>query len=543
MSFRVRFLPEDRSVTADEPLELFLAAARCDIWIEQPCGSRATCGKCRVRVLAGEAPPTPPDRALLSGPDLANGWRLACQLVLASDAIVEIPRVTRAVAVKSFGDDHLFDGGFTPNVAVANDGPRFGLAVDIGSTTLACALVDLGTGRVLASSATLNPQVRFGADVISRIHYAQEHGDGNAALQAALFDALAAQVGTLCASASCSPDGVALVACAGNATMTHTAGGADITSLGQAPYLGLWTEERVLRARDLRLPIPGEVPVVLLPMVRSHVGGDTVAGILACDLDRADRWRVFVDLGTNSEVVVAGPGRLVATSTAAGPAFEGATIGQGMRAEPGAIDAVRVSSEGHVTVSTVTNLEPRGLCGSGLVDAVAELRRAGVIDASGCMRRPEELAGAPDALRERLTTGPAGQRAFRLANEVFLTAQDVRQLQLAKGSIAAGMALLLAHCRITTADLDEVLIAGAFGNFLRKSSAIDIGLVPDLDPERVRFVGNAAGIGARMVLVDSAARDRARAAARRCEYVELGGHPEYEEVFCEALTLDRFQVR
>jgi uncharacterized 2Fe-2S/4Fe-4S cluster protein (DUF4445 family) len=277
-------------------------------------------------------------------------------------------------------------------------------------------------------------------------------------------------------------------------------------------------------------------------MVRSHVGGDTVAGMVACDLDQSRGWRLLVDLGTNSEVVVSGPGRLVATSTAAGPAFEGATIRQGMRAEPGAIDAVRVSGEGRVIVSTVANQPPRGLCGSGLVDAVAELLRAGVVDASGYMRRPEELGDALAVLRDRVSTEPSGQRAFQLANGVRLTAQDVRQLQLAKGSIAAGMALLLAHCGVTAADLEEVLIAGAFGNFLRKTSALAIGLVPDLDPERVRFVGNAAGIGVRMVLVDREARARARAVARRCEYVELGGHPGYEETFCRALALGRLEV-
>jgi uncharacterized 2Fe-2S/4Fe-4S cluster protein (DUF4445 family) len=537
VSFCIRFLPEDRSTTADEPLELFLAAARCAIWVEQPCGSRATCGKCRVKVLAGDAPPTPPDRALLSSRELAEGWRLACQLVVSGDATIEIPPVTRAVAVKSFGDDHLFDGGFTPNVEVGTRGRWLGVAVDLGSTTLASALVDLDDGRVLASSAMLNPQVRFGADVISRIHFAQEHEDGNAVLQLALFTALGDQIAGLCSGAGCAPDREALVACAGNATMTHMAGGADITPLGQAPYLGEWTEERVLRGTDLGLPVRGDVPVILLPMVRSHVGGDTVAGIVACGLDRTDRWCLFVDLGTNSEVVLAGPGRLVATSTAAGPAFEGATIRQGMRAEPGAIDAVRIASDGRVVVSTVANQPARGLCGSGLVDAVAELRRAGVIDASGYMRRPEELASAAVTLRERVTTEASGQRAIRLAADVVLTAQDVRQLQLAKGSIAAGVALLLAHCEITAADLDEVLIAGAFGNFLRKSSALEIGLVPGLDPERVRFVGNAAGVGARMVLVDRGARERAREVGRHCKYVELGGHPGYEEAFCRALAL------
>jgi len=272
-------------------------------------------------------------------------------------------------------------------------------------------------------------------------------------------------------------------------------------------------------------------------MVRSHVGGDTVAGIVAAGMDCADGWRLMIDLGTNSEVVLGCRSRLVATSTAAGPAFEGANIHHGMRAAPGAIDAVRVMRDGRIAVGTVAGEPARGLCGSGLVDAIAELRRAGVIAPSGYMRKPEELQDVPERLAARVATLPDGRRYVRLTDEVWLTAVDVRQLQLIKGSIAAGITLLMRHCGVDRSQLEEVLVAGAFGNFLRKTSALAIGLVPEIDPEHVRFIGNAAGVGARMVLVDRRARARARRVAARCEYVELGGRTDYQDAFMEAMGL------
>jgi uncharacterized 2Fe-2S/4Fe-4S cluster protein (DUF4445 family) len=534
VAFLVRFLPENRSVTLEGETDLFVAAASCDIWIEQPCGSKASCGKCRVRLVEGDAAPTPADLRLLAPDELGAGWRLGCQLTLSGNATLEVPPTTRAVAAKSFGDDSLFGAGFTPNVSAAG---AFGLAVDIGSTTLAAALVDLASGRVTASSSVLNPQVRYGADVISRIHFAQEHPDGNATLHKAVIDAISDLTSTLCGQTGVDVEHVRAVTCAGNATMTHAAAGADITPLGHAPYLGLWTEERVARAADLGLSMAPGVPVIFLPMVRSHVGGDTVAAILASGLDQGEGWRLLVDLGTNSEVVVGHRTRLVATSTAAGPAFEGANIHHGMRAGPGAIDAVRVMRDGRIVSGTVAGDPPCGLCGSGLVDAVAELRRVGVIDASGYMRKPAELGNVPPSLAARVATLPDGQRCMRLTDTVWLTALDVRQLQLVKGSISAGMALLMRECGIAVSDLDEVMVAGAFGNFLKKTSAMAIGLVPDIDPERVRFIGNAAGVGARMVLVDRRARDRARRIAARCEYVELGGRADYQEAFVEAMAL------
>ena len=624
--FSIRFLPEDRTYQAEQPVDLMLAAAACDIWVEQPCGSKTICGKCKVRVVEGNAPVSLADERLLTKEELQQGWRLGCQLTLAGAAIVDVPPATRSVAVKPFGPADLFAAGFRPNIVktylelrppdednqyasfdiisralasprlraemsvvqtavqrlVENDykitavvsgdeligiepgntaDSAFGVAIDIGSTTLGAALINLRDGSVVCAVSRLNPQVKFGADIISRIHYAQEHPGGSSQLHKTLIAALRQMIEEVASQPGISANDIYSVVCAGNATMTHSAAGADITPLGQAPYVGLWTREWTVRARDFELPVSKRAAVRFMPMIRSHVGGDTVAGILATGIDRSDSWQAMIDLGTNSEVVVGNRHRMVATSTAAGPAFEGANIYMGMRAAPGAIDQVRISAEGRIVVKTVQNEPARGICGTGLVDAAAELVRMGVIAPSGYMKKGDELAGLPEALQARCITLPDGQAAVvlatpiagwptlagvarvgeienkksRIENEVVLTAQDVRQLQLIKGSIYAGLDILLRHLGITLDDLERVNIAGAFGNFLRKDTAQAIGLVPNIDPEKVQFIGNAAGVGARMALVDAAARERANLISENCEYVELAGHPEYQDAFVAAI--------
>lgn len=539
MSFRIRFLPEDRSTVSDGPVDLFLAAAQSDIWTEQPCGARTACGKCRVQLLQGAAPVTGADERLLTTAEIADGWRLGCQLTLDSDVTLAIPPQTRSTAPKSFGGDALFADAIVPNVVMRGVDEPFGVAVDIGSTSLAAALVDLRTGQARGTTSRVNPQVRYGADVISRIHFAQEHADGNAQLHATVIEAIGAMIADLVAQAEVHAGQVIAVACAGNATMTHAAVGADITPLGQAPYRGSFTNERQLPARDFGWRTHREAVATFLPMVGHHIGGDTVAGILSTGMDRAERWQLLIDLGTNTEVVLGSRRELLATSTAAGPAFEGANIEHGMRAAPGAIDRVRVLANGRLVVGTVANQPARGICGSGLIDAVAELHNAGVIVASGYMRSRAECeeAGLSPRLCERLIEAPGSQRRVRFDHDVMLTAQDVRQLQLVKGSIAAGIALVLAHAGVRADELDAVHIAGTFGSFVRKESVQAIGLVPAIDPERVHFVGNAAGVGARMVLVDARYRERARQIAEHCTYLELAGHADYEDAFIAAIPL------
>jgi uncharacterized 2Fe-2S/4Fe-4S cluster protein (DUF4445 family) len=602
--FSVRFLPEGRTFPADGPTELFLAAASCEIWIEQPCGARTSCGKCRVLVREGAPAPTDADLRVLTPGELETGWRLGCRLVLDGPAVVEIPKVTRSVAAKSFGDPAMYEGrSFTPNfqqqgleitppdehhqdaamdllaraagvaeftaelpllrsvqeilqqnkhrvgAVWANDPPELldlrpapavrtqavGGAVDLGTTTLAVSLVDLSTGAVLNALSRLNPQVRYGADVITRIHYAVDHPDGNRELHEALIEAVAEMLRELSAQAGIVPDEIYALTFAGNPTMMHTMLGVDIRPLGHAPYVGAWTRETTIKARELPLPVHQRALARCLPMIRSHVGADTVAAVLAAGLDESDGWRLVIDLGTNSEVVLGCRRRMVAASAAAGPAFEGANIYQGMRAAPGAIDAVRVTPDGRMMVKTVGNEPACGICGSGLVDAAAALCAAGLIAPSGTLRNGAELDRLPPRLVERLVTIDNGQRAVRLAENVVLTASDIRQLQLVKGSIRAAVEILLRHFGLAARDLEKVSLAGAFGNFLNKASALRIGLLPEIDPERVEFIGNAAGAGARMVLVDAEARRRARRISALCEYLELAVHPEYEDAFCAAM--------
>ena len=606
--FPIRFLPDDRTYQAEQPADLMLAAAAADIWVEQPCGSKTVCGKCKVRVREGDAPITPADERLLTPEERNDGWRLGCQLRLSAASVIEIPPATRSVALKPFGPPALFAPGFVPNIVkryvelrppdeqnqfasfdlisralgsgrlraemsvvqnavqrlvesdykvsviVAGDEllgieagdtavRAYGVAIDIGSTTLAAALVHLADGAVLSAVSRLNPQVRFGADIISRIHHAQEHRGGSEQLHTLLVSALRQMIEELAAQSAVSPAEIYSIVCAGNSTMTHCAAGAEITPLGQAPYVGLWTREWTLPARALDFPVSKRAVVRFMPMIRSHVGGDTVSGILDCGMDRCEGWQAMIDLGTNSEVVVGNRHRMVATSTAAGPAFEGANIHMGMRAAPGAIDQVRISPDGRIVCKTVNNEPARGLCGTGLVDAAAELVRVGVIAPSGYMKKGGELSAVPEALRARCITLSDGQAAVLLAgtpdsidhSAVVITAQDVRQLQLIKASIYAGLEILLRHLGIALEQLERVNIAGAFGNFLRKDTAQAIGLVPSIDPEKIQFIGNAAGVGARMALVDSSARERANRISEVCEYVELAGHPDYQDTFVIAI--------
>ena len=509
--FAVRFLPENRTYLAEGEVDLFLAAASCDILVEQPCGKKAVCAKCKVRYVEGAPPADEAEKRLLTREEIDGGWRLACRSAVVAAAVVEVPAVTRSVAGKSFGPEDLFAGGFDP---VAPRG--LGVALDVGSTSLAASLVDLADGSVLASASRLNPQVSFGADVISRIHYSQENEGGHRLLHDVLVRGIADLVRECCESSGLSPHAIVAYAAAGNPTMLHTLVGVEIVSFGQAPYVGLWTEARTFSAEDLGLPGSG-ASVWTFPMVRSHVGGDTVAALLALGIDRAEGWTLMVDLGTNSEVAIGKAGRLVCTSTAAGPAFEGANIHHGMRAAPGAIDAVSIRADGSVRAKTVANAPAVGICGSGLIDAAAELVRVGVVDLSGRMEGDSFRLGGTD---ER---------------PVLFTAQDVRQLQLIKGSIRGGMEILRAHLGISWDDLAEVRVAGAFGNYVRKTSALAIGLVPPVDPERIVFVGDAAGVGARLALVDRRARARATAIASSAEYVELAGHPDYEESFVSSI--------
>lgn len=424
---------------------------------------------------------------------------------------------------------------------------RFAIAYDLGTTTVVATLLDLGTGTPAAVSSVLNRQQPYGGDVISRISATMMDPQAAARLRDlahATLDELAQEV---CAEAGVAPEEVYQVALAGNATMTALALGVDPEPLGVAPFVMASADWPPVPAAELGLALHPGARVTLFPALGAYVGGDVVAGMLASGMDRDSRVRLFIDVGTNCEIALADGERIVATAAPAGPAFEGGSIRCGMRAADGAVEVVRLAADGPpeeaVALEVIGDVEARGLCGSGLVDAVAELARVGLLDASGRFVTEEAAAQIAPALADRLSTVGL-ERVFvlhrpapdaRPEDGVYLSQRDVRELQFAKAAISTGWSLLLEELGLAEADVQQVLLAGSFGSYLSASSAVRIGLVPRLPVLRVVSAGNVAGEGAKMVLLSSRERAGADALLEEVRYVELSDRPDFNDAFVERL--------
>ncbi|MBN2022031.1 MAG: DUF4445 domain-containing protein [Pirellulales bacterium] len=418
----------------------------------------------------------------------------------------------------------------------------FAVAVDLGTTTLAAALLDLRSGDQLAVASRLNPQTAFGDDVLSRIEHARRTPQGLNELHEAAVEAIDEMIGQLAAEAAIRRDRVYEVIVSGNTTMQQLFCRIDTRSLGEVPFVAATSRGIRAGASRLGLNIHPRGSVFLMPVIGGFVGGDTVSGILATGLVDEPGPALLIDIGTNGEIVLWADGKLAAASTAAGPAFEGARISQGMRASTGAIDKVLVADR--LLLNVIGNVAPVGLCGSALVDLAAELLRHGVLAPEGRLRAGDELPGdAPADLRKRVIALD-GRPAFLLVDSpqagadraIRVTQRDFRELQLATGAIRAGIVLLLRRAGLAPESLDRVLVAGGFGNFIRRSSAQRIGLLPpEIERRRIRYQGNTSLAGARLAAVSTAARQRAEELARRTEHVDLSCEPDFQTAFAEAM--------
>jgi uncharacterized 2Fe-2S/4Fe-4S cluster protein (DUF4445 family) len=602
---RLRFLPDGAEVRVPSGTPVFDAASWNGIAIDSTCGGHGTCKKCKVRVLSGELPISSVDPRAFTTQELRDGWRLACRAGARSDLVIEVPPlqtrpkaalvgvgrhvILRPAVVKrhlvleeaTMEDqrpdlqrvlDALDDlepysslellRELGPTLRAANfdvtavvcdqeliavepgdtTARRFAIAYDLGTTTVVATLLDLEAGQPVAVRSMLNRQQPFGADVITRISATMMDFSALQALRDRAHETVAELTAEVCAEAEVAPEEVYEITVCGNVTMMQLALGIDPEPLSMAPFVVATHTFPPASGADFGAVVHPRAPAFVFPSLGAYVGGDIVAGMLATGLTRDRRLRLFIDVGTNSEIALGSVDRVVATAAPAGPAFEAAQIRCGMRAAEGAIEGLRITDDG-LALDVIGDTEPVGMCGSGLVDAVAELVHTGLLDHSGRFLPDEDAAErfAPD-LANRLTK-IGEERVFVLhwrgedpANSIFLSQRDIRELQFAKASIATGWEILLRELGVQAGDISQVLLAGSFGAYLTPLSAVRIGLVPDLALPRIVSAGNVAGEGAKIAALSLRERAEAASILREVEYVELSGRADFNDLFIDQLA-------
>jgi uncharacterized 2Fe-2S/4Fe-4S cluster protein (DUF4445 family) len=602
---RLRFLPEGAEVRVPSGTPVFDAASWNGIAIDSTCGGHGTCKKCKVRIVSGEVPVGPLDPRAFTADELRDGWRLACRAGARGDLVVEVPplqtrpkaalagvgrhvilrpavqkrhlvleeptmedqrsdlqRVLDALEdlephasielLRSLGsvlrasnwdvtavvcDQELID--LEPGDTAQR---RFAVAFDLGTTTVVATLLDLESGQPVAVRSLLNRQQPFGADVITRISATMMDSEALGTLRARVHETLRELVAEVCAEGEVEPREVYEITVCGNVTMMHLALGIDPEPLSMAPFVVSTHSFGEVRAHDFGIEVHPRAPAFVFPSLGAYVGGDIVAGMLATGLTRDRRVRLFIDVGTNSEIALGSHERVLATAAPAGPAFEAAQIRCGMRAAAGAIEGVKIR-DGSISLDVIGDEEPVGICGSGLVDAVAELAHCGLLDHSGRFMPDEQAAEAHPELAGRLTK-IGEERVFVLdwrgsndpERSVFLSQRDVRELQFAKASIATGWSILMAQLGVGPEEVSQVLLAGSFGAYLTPLSAVRIGLVPRIALPRIVSAGNVAGEGAKIAALSVRERAEAYSILREVEYVELSGRSDFNDMFIDQLA-------
>ncbi|MBV9800947.1 MAG: DUF4445 domain-containing protein [Solirubrobacterales bacterium] len=603
---RLRFLPDGAEVRVPSGTPVFDAASWNGIAIDSTCGGHGTCKKCKVRVISGEVPVGDLDPRAFSTEELRDGWRLACRASARGDLVVEVPPLqTRPKAALAGVGRHVILRPSVQKRYVVLDEPsledqrsdlqrvldavddleprasiellrelgsilrgadfdvtavvcdeelidvepgdttdrRFAIAFDLGTTTVVATLLDLESGQPVAVRSMLNRQQPYGADVITRISATMMDDQALEALRSRVQETLSSLTAEVCDEGGVEPREVYEITVCGNVTMMHLALGIDPEPLSMAPFVVSTHSFPPVRAADFGAPVHPRAPAFVFPSLGAYVGGDIVAGMLATGLTRDRRLRLFIDVGTNSEIALGSNERVLATAAPAGPAFEAAQIKCGMRAAEGAIEGVTIDGEA-LSLEVIGDVEPAGLCGSGLVDAVAELVHSGLLDHSGRFLADEEAAARFPGLASRLTT-VGKERVFVLywrgsvggdpESSVFLSQRDVRELQFAKASIATGWNILLRELGVEASDIAQVLLAGSFGSYLTPLSAVRIGLVPTLALPRIVSAGNVAGEGAKIAALSLRERAEAYSILREVEYVELSGRADFNDLFVDQL--------
>ncbi|MCU0484470.1 MAG: ASKHA domain-containing protein [Anaerolineales bacterium] len=594
--YEIDFEPIGRRGSFEPELTLLDCAQQLGVELISICGGSGTCERCKIQVLEGQVSQlTEAEKAALTSLEISQSFHLACQATPLSDLRLCVPTESLSAPgrtqvegmevpvevdppVRGFDitvqppslasplDDASsfwnaadsqgiqpgrLDLGALQNlpvllrqhdqkitavmrgneiIGVGSPGTRWlGLAVDVGTTKLASYLVDLASGKTLAAIGRMNPQISYGDDIISRIAYTNRSPDHGFHLQRILIEELNNLAADLCSKIGVTTSSIAEIVVTGNTVMHHLLLRLPVGQLGASPYAPVTVQAIDVKARDLGLAAAAGAYVHALPNIAAYVGGDHVAMLLATRLSELTGAVLAIDIGTNTEICLNYQGQLTSVSCASGPAFEGAHIRHGMRAGPGAIEHVRITGE-QVEIQTIGGQMPAGICGSGLLDAIAQMRIHGILERRG------KLSSRPGVRY------PKGQAEFILAERaglepITISQGDVRELQLAKAAIRAGIQSLVSAKGISESDLEQVIIAGAFGTYIDIQSAMTIGMLPQLPIGRFRQVGNAAGTGARLALISIKERALAQQIAAKVSYLELAKVPGFSRVFANAMYL------
>jgi len=494
---KVTFQPQGRTVYVLPGTKIIEAAAIAGVIIDTPCGGAGTCGKCKVKIVE---------------PVQMQGEYQACQQEITEEIVVEVPKNSLLLGPDKIVVDSDVVYKIIPDRKCVNDEACFGVAVDIGTTTLAASLVNLKDGTEVAVMGSHNPQIVYGDDVVSRIKVASGNQKGLDNLQKAVIKQINSMIEHLCRQAGIKKQSIFEISVAGNTAMQHLFRGIDPSSLGQLPFEPAWWGGESIKASQLDININTEGVVYIFPVIGGFVGGDISAGMIAVDLLNQPQPILMIDIGTNGEIVLVKNNDIFAASTAAGPAFEGAGISCGMRAMAGAIEKVKFENE--FIYNVIGNVKPIGICGSGLIDTTAELLNAHLIDCTGRMTDNEVV----------------------IAPKVKITQKDIRQIQLAVGAIRAGISIMLKRAGIKSSDLKRVLVAGGFGSFIRRNNAQRIGLLPaDIGHEKISFIGNTSLSGAKLALLLLNARQKTQQLANKTEHIELSADLDFQNEFANAM--------
>ncbi len=592
--FSIEFQPSGLRLILDEPITLLDAARQAGILLRAECGGKGICGKCRVQLLSDlvEHPVSQIEKNHLSDEEMDQGVRLACETIVEKDLKVFIPensviegqvlqtegrqdatRAEPAVVRKSVAlppaeltdlrsdleriKDELDDETLSADLHVLQEIPHAirnnkwkinlvirenkivnigsdentalaGLAVDVGSTKLACYLVDLESGETLAARGTPNPQIAYGEDIMARIAYARELPENARRLQTLLFDAANRTSELLAGEIGLDQRDIADACLVGNTAMHHLFLNVPIDALAVSPFVPVFNEAVYPEAGELGLKAMPGCGIYIPPVIAGFVGSDHLAFLLAEGFGKDRRVRLGIDIGTNTEIALQKDGRIVSVSTASGPAFEGAHIRCGMRAAPGSIEHVTLNEQGQAKIRVIGNVPATGICGSGILDVVAEMRRIGMLNQRG--RMDKDFPG--------VYLDKDGKPSLKLSgggHTVAMSQNDVDQILLAKGAIRAGIDVLMDDLSVKPKEIEEVVIAGAFGTYMLPQHAMRIGMLPEIDLDKVHAVGNAAGSGARMMLISKSVRGEAESLAKKIQYLELTTYPEFPMFYARGI--------